>query len=276
MLKKRLILLVLLVAVFAILNLDLGLLNTQKRVKKTAILQTSGNLHTHTLCSDGSNSYEEMISAAMKLGFGFVAFTDHRFSGESIYTPAYKPSKSYLESTCKDLYQKCPQEKRLLCVLGQEVTGKKVHILALGINREITFSQEIGDKAFGDKTIRDIVDEIHSQGGLAIAAHPLGLYDTTKEYSFTEGELINSGFDAMECGMINNSFERKNHQYQLSKKYKIPCVFNSDAHATQGLKELYDICDSSIKTFRDLKRAIKENRCHLASSIPVSPKQKVN
>lgn len=150
--------------------------------------------------------------------------------------------------------------------LARRSRGKKVHILGLGINKKIAFNQEIGDKAFGDKSIRDVVNEIHSQGGLAIAAHPLGLYDTTLEYAFAEEDLVNSGFDAMECGMINNSFERKNRQYQQSKKYKMPCVFNSDAHKIQELKELYNICDGYIKTFTDLKRAIKENRCHLAKS----------
>lgn len=123
MFKKRLILLVLLVAVFVVLNY--AFLNSQKRVKKTTHVLTSGNLHTHTSCSDGEDSYEEVINAAIKLGWGFIAFTDHRFSGESTYGPIFKPSKSYLESTCQDIYQKCPKEKRLLCVLGQEVTGKK-------------------------------------------------------------------------------------------------------------------------------------------------------
>jgi len=36
-----------------------------------------GNLHTHTLYSDGRNTIEQMVIAYRNLGYGFVAITDH-------------------------------------------------------------------------------------------------------------------------------------------------------------------------------------------------------
>jgi len=42
-----------------------------------------GNLHTHTLVSDGRNTVEQMAIAYRNLGYGFVAITDHNtFLGE--------------------------------------------------------------------------------------------------------------------------------------------------------------------------------------------------
>jgi len=36
-----------------------------------------GNLHTHTVASDGKNTVEEMIAKAKEVGYGFLAITDH-------------------------------------------------------------------------------------------------------------------------------------------------------------------------------------------------------
>jgi hypothetical protein len=135
-------------------------LNRQK------ILQppVSGNLHTHTTCSDGNNDYETMITAALKLNFKFIAITDHRI--------------------CPEIISKCLAETRIYCIPGQEVTSNRTHLLAINVTKSINPYQPI------DKQ----VSEIHAQGGLAIAAHPY-----VEKFKYTTVELTNSGIDAMEC-----------------------------------------------------------------------------
>jgi len=47
-----------------------------------------GNLHTHTVLSDGVNTPKEMIDAYAGLGYDFLALTDHRFDPVPHYYPA--------------------------------------------------------------------------------------------------------------------------------------------------------------------------------------------
>lgn len=187
-----------------------------------------GNLHTHTICSDGKNSYEAMIKMAIVLGFSFISITDHRFGG----TPL-----------CDEVIAKCKAEKRLLCIPGMEVTGK-VHLLAIGIRSPI--NERL--------SVKEQVKEIHRQGGLAIAAHPL-----REGNIFTDEELFKTGLDAVECvGVPEN---RREAFYSKLKEKNIPCVYNSDAHNVLGMLLLWNSCEGEIKSFADLKKALKEHKC---------------
>jgi putative hemolysin len=80
-----------------------------------------GNLHMHTTCSDGKNSYEEMVQKALSLKFSFIAITDHVYGGSAL---------------CEDVIRQCRDERRLLCIPSMEVTGK-AHLLAIGIQSSI-------------------------------------------------------------------------------------------------------------------------------------------
>lgn len=210
-----------------------------------------GNLHTHSTCSDGKNSYEEIIAEALKLKFSFISLTDHNFSLGNNLGP------------CREFLRRCLSEKRLLCVLGQEVSGE-VHILAIGVGAYLSEKQ----------AVKQIVEEIHQQGGLAIAAHPfmpgelfgakqIGLPKELRRY--TEAELVNSGFDAMECDRGN--LKDNLYQKKLSEKYRLPCVYNSDAHEISMLRNIYNACPGNIKTFEELKQAIKDGKCFKFSPI---------
>lgn len=158
-----------------------------------------------------------------------------------------------------DALEKCKNEKRLLCLPGQEVTGR-VHILAIGINEMVNFPKD----ATKETDIKNVVEEIHRQGGLAIAAHP---FNPEHHARFTEEELINSGFDAVECERA--SFSENQKLNALSKKYNLPCVYNSDTHELGMLRTVYTVCTQKIKSLNDLKEAIQGNKCHLFAPIDI-------
>ena len=176
--------------------------------------QSKGDLHLHTTCSDGKNTYEEMVKKALTLKFDFLAVTDHWL--------------------CPEIVKACSEEKRLTCILGQEVTQTRNHVIALGIREEISKRQPL----------REIVKEIHNQGGLAVAAHP-----NVKEFKYTNDELTNSGFDAMECS------------YDIKERRPLPCVFDSDAHEVSNLGWQYNACKGKVNNQEDLKTLIKEGKC---------------
>jgi len=201
-------------------------------------VSVAGDLHIHTYCSDGENSYEEIVQKALSLDYDFIAITDH------------VPGS---DETCRqEILETCQQETRLLCIPGAEISGRH-HVLALGIREVIDASQPLQQQ----------VEEIHRQGGLAIAAHPLfGWGDSLVRY--TADELLYSGFDAMECNDIYDWW-MDILRNDLGLEYPpLPCVYNSDAHNIQYMERrdgYYNLCYMPIITLEDLKTALKKGQC---------------
>lgn len=188
--------------------------------------QSRGDLHMHTTCSDGDNTLDEMVKMALVWKFNFIAITDHHM--------------------CKDVRIACRNEDKIHCFYGQEVGGEnKIEILAIGITTEIDYG----------KPAKTIVDLIHQQGGIAIAAHPW-----IEGQNFTEDQLLNSGLDAMECPADGS----KPMPFDTGS---LPCVFDSDAHRTWALDPKHsNLCDMRIQTVEDLRTAILTGKCHQGTS----------
>ncbi len=190
--------------------------------------KSRGNLHMHTTCSDGQNSYEEMAQEGLRLNMSFIAITDHTFGGSPL---------------CDAVIEQCRDDQRLLCIPGMEVTGR-VHLPAIGIRGAI-------DK---NLPVKRQIEEIHRQGGLAIAAHPF-----REENTYSEAELFESGLDAVECLGIPPGAEAAFHA--RLREYSIPCVYNSDAHSVSDLAKNWTTCDGMIRNIDDLKAALKGGKC---------------
>lgn len=125
-----------------------------------------GDLHIHTICSDGKGNYEQMVEQALKANLSFMAITDHHIDS----------------AICREILNKCSAETRLLCLPGMEVSGR-VHLLAIGIERSIDANLPLPTQ----------VAEIHNQGGIAIAAHPFA-----PKWLYSRDDF-ESGLDAIEC-----------------------------------------------------------------------------
>jgi hypothetical protein len=197
--------------------------------KEIFALKYLGDLHMHTTCSDGQNTYEEMVQTAIKDKLSFMAITDHR--------------------TCADVIRLCSQETRIKCFPGQEVSSPGRHLLAINITKYID----------PDLPLTKQVQEIHAQGGIAIAAHP-----NFEDFYYTDSELEDSGIDAQEC--TNDSKERR----------PLPCVWDSDAHNTSDLAWQFNSCTVPIKNINDLKTAIVSHECSRATTLPIFSVQNAN
>lgn len=139
--------------------------------------------------------------------------------------------------------EKCLNEKRLLCIQGLEITPFIGHIVAVDFDKEI------------DAKIKpeDAIKIIYNQGGIAIAAHPL-----PENGGFRLEEISKYNFDAMECYIPRNQ-----QQFPAIK----PCVYSSDAHNAEQLKDAFNVCkvedvDRNGKIGKnEIKKAVKEGRC---------------
>ncbi|MFG3581933.1 CehA/McbA family metallohydrolase [Micromonospora chersina] len=116
-----------------------------------------GDCHVHSSRSNGGELTPEQLAAgARKSGLDFIAITEHNASDtHGVWGPLAGDD--------------------LLVILGQEVTTRTGHWLALGID-----PGQVVDWRYGirEDVIDRHLDQVHQVGGLCVAAHPHAPYPT--------------------------------------------------------------------------------------------------
>ncbi len=112
-----------------------------------------GDLHTHTIHSDGAWEVTALLKAARARKLDFLALTDHNTI-----------------SGLAEMAQAAPPE--LLAIPGMELTTFWGHALSLGLRRWIDWRVEPGKRSMSD-----IAAEISADGGLFVIAHPNSVGD---------------------------------------------------------------------------------------------------
>ncbi|MFI8003429.1 CehA/McbA family metallohydrolase [Streptomyces sp. NPDC086010] len=113
-----------------------------------------GDCHVHSLHSDGGLTPEELATAARAAGLDFIATTEQNSAA---------PQGAW------DRYA----DDDFLILLGQEVTTRGGHWLALGLGpgQVIDWDHGVSDAAIGR-----CLDRVHASGGLCVVAHPYAPY----------------------------------------------------------------------------------------------------
>jgi len=104
----------------------------------------AGVIHVHTRYSDGSGTIDDILKAARKTNVDFLVVTDHN---------TLRVKEEGLEGWYNET----------LLLAGQEITSRRNHYLALGIDKEIEVDS---------KPPSVYVEEVRKQGGLGFIAHP--------------------------------------------------------------------------------------------------------
>ena len=173
-----------------------------------------GELHSHTIHSDGDCTVQELINNAVNKHLDFLAITDHNTT-----------------STLFDLNQ--AKFKDLLIIPGFELTTFHGHALALGIDQWVDWRT-----GYNGWTINDAALAIQKLGGLLILAHPndIGSPRCTGckwEYPDINFDLVdaleiwNSGWWEGEGGNDKNLLEWQNLQRESRH---IPFTAGTDYH----------------------------------------------
>lgn len=109
------------------------------------------DLHIHSLASDGVSSVAEILDYAQNTArLDVIAITDHERVDAAHAARAIAEARSM----------------RIEVIVGEEVTTRGGHVVALFINERI--------QPWG--SLRSTVARIHEQGGVAVIAHPLVPY----------------------------------------------------------------------------------------------------
>ena len=124
----------------------------------------AGDFHSHTIHSDGFDTPELVLIAAMKHGLDFIAITDHNSFQGAIAAAEIVEKKHY----------------PITVINGEEYSTSftNMHILSLGAQRalpseEYTFYHEGEEVRTTVEYTIDFCRKIHENGGVAVMCHPL-------------------------------------------------------------------------------------------------------
>lgn len=170
------------------------------------------DIHMHTTASDGFATVKEVLNHITRMGtLNVIAITDHDVMDSSLW--AYEHRHDY------------PFD----IIPGVEVSSAEGHVLALWVTHPIT----------KDMSLKETVDAIHHQGGMAILAHPFELVvcpDACYRYLRNPEIIREAGIDAIEvhnAGALtpgNNILARR-----LAARLHMPIVGNSDGHSLAAI-----------------------------------------
>ena len=110
-----------------------------------------GDMHLHTLHSDGKRTLPEMIAAARAAGLDFINSSEHNTTSAHYYWGRHTPDD-------------------FLVMSGEEVTTRDGHWLAVGLPAGSWIDWRYVSTDAGRLT--RFTDRVRSLGGMAVAAHP--------------------------------------------------------------------------------------------------------
>lgn len=171
-----------------------------------------GNLHTHTIHSDGGLTPEEHTQRYRDAGYGFLAVTDH-----GRYVDTRNLSSGGITMV---------QGEELS--VGRSGVGTFYHLVALGLSGQLPFKE-----ASPSLSPQRVVDYVNSVGGAAILAHPYWSGLTHSEAASLSGLTAVEAYNHV-CELLNDRGDGLAHwDHLLTLGRKVNGVAVDDAHSRE-------------------------------------------
>lgn len=189
-----------------------------------------GDLHCHTVFSDGFETPDMVLNAAKKHNFDFIAITDHNSFEGSVQAAALK-------------------DPAITVIHGEEYSSSftNMHIISLGAKQALPESKyniapDGKNKKSSVEYIKDLLMDIKLNGGLSIMCHPFWKPLSTEKrmdvpLSTVRELLLQNEFDAMEIvsGSPDGDLMTTILQHNMAIEYgatpdKIAYVGITDSH----------------------------------------------
>jgi len=193
------------------------------------------DLHIHTAASDGTAGIEEIRDhVERRTDLDVIAITDHERIDAALAA----------RSMARD------RGLRAEVVVGEEVTTRGGHLLALFIDRPI--------KPY--RSLRNTIMAVHDAGGLAVPAHPLVPYPLCAQGCVLRHLLDDSdprvhpdGLETLNPTMLGRPWHGK--VVRFADRHGLAHLGNSDAHTVEAIATGWSTFPGSDATA--LRRAIE-------------------
>ncbi|MFC7155009.1 CehA/McbA family metallohydrolase [Halomarina halobia] len=165
-----------------------------------------GDLHLHTVHSDGEYTPGDLVDGAVDAGLDFLVSTDHNTTTANLVWGRHARSD-------------------FLILNGEEITTRAGHFGALGLEPEQWIDWRY---APDDDALSRFVEEVHDVGGIAVANHPFCPYkgcDWRFDYERMDAVEVWNGPWTWEDEAAVQTWDR-----MLREGRYLPAVGASDAH----------------------------------------------
>jgi len=222
------------------------------------------DLHIHTSFSDGTVPIEEVVRLYGEAGLDVIAITDHLFDtthpkSRELYTEgkSIKDPEGYFKKI-EEVAQWAWERWNLLVIPGLEVCNinDDYHILAIDLKKAVNPNQEASG----------VIDEIHRQGGLAIASHP-----PLKLSYFLQGDKVSIERHPLHLWNHRERYVTMIDAWEIANRddlfdavglERLPHIANSDFHEPLHLNSWKSLVYAE-KSKESIKKAILERRVAL-------------
>lgn len=227
------------------------------------LIPLRGDLHCHTIFSDGFETPDMVVKAAKKHDFDFIAITDHN---------SYEGSVQAARLADLDI----------TVIHGEEYSSNftNMHIISLGARKPLseekyTIDPENNEPKSTTKYIKDLLSDIKENGGLSIMCHPFWKPLSMEKrmdvpLSTVRDLLLDNKFDAMEIvsGSPDGDLMTTLLQHNMAIEYgathdKIAYVGITDSHTYSAdpiCGKHFTIVFSHNNSEEDIIDAIKNKR----------------
>jgi hypothetical protein len=167
-----------------------------------------GDLHLHTVHSDGERDPDELAAAAQAGGLDFIVSTDHNTNAANRVWPACRTGG-------------------LLVIPGEEVTTRHGHWLAVGLSPHGWVDWRYGPS---DGVFPRFAAEVRKAGGLVVAAHPsVPLPGSAWEFGFDHVDALEAWNGRWN---LDDELSLRIWQRLLRQGRRVVAVGGSDSHGT--------------------------------------------
>jgi len=210
-----------------------------KLPKLVSLEDMRGDLQMHTPASDGRNTIEEMGEAAKKLGYEYIALTDH---SQAVTVANGMDEKRTLEQI-KKIREAQKRAPGIRLLAGIEVDIKKNG--ALDLDNEVLAQLDVvvaSVHSFMNMPREEMTERILAaieNPYTQILAHPTGRLIMRREaFEYDVEKVIDACAKAgvaVECNASPERLDFKDTRLRLAKQRGAKIVISTDAHSIKGL-----------------------------------------
>ncbi len=201
----------------------------------------AGDMHTHTKETDGSSSLEEMVDAAMKAGYKYMAITNHT---KSLYIAKGMDDRQFAE-----FFKRVDRLQDSLDSGFTIFKGVELDILkdgSLDLKAETLRGMDVvvaavhQNTGMSEEQMTRRVERALDSGLVSVLAHPTGRLIGEREPYKVDLEKVFECAErngvALEINAFPNRTDLNDTNIMLASKYKVMFSIGTDSHSVQHLR----------------------------------------